>query len=203
MKNSYIKITLTDKLQIIFLILILFSTPRINAQTEEPYSKLNFEINLLKNRSSEFLDKYWETKLGLQGTISFPYYFGKLQAGINYYSFTGREKIYPAFKGFFINAGIGKDIVLPLKLIFSTSVKAGSFLMYFNADTLSAFQRFESELAVGLNAALKIPVMKYFHINIGGEFVTVFLQYKIKFLTAYAGLEYTLTTPAWIKEFLE
>jgi hypothetical protein len=202
-KFKPINIFLSRKLKSIALALILIFSIKVNAQVEEPFSKINLEINCLKNKSSEFLNRYWESKLGLQGTISFPFYFGKLQAGVNYYSFTGRENKYPAFKGFFINAGFGKNITLPLKLLLSTSVKVGSFLMYFNADTLSAFQRFESELAVGLNTVLKIPITNYFYINIGGEFVTVFLHYKIKFLTAYAGLEYSFSSPAWLKEFLK
>ena len=173
------------------------------AQTEAPYSKINLEINFLQNKPSEFLNRYWYSKYGLQGLVSTPFYSGKVQAGATYYSFNGREEKYPAFKGFFIFAGWGKDIRLPLKIIFCSSIRAGTFLMHFNVDTLSAFANYESELAVNLNAALKFPLTNFLRLNLGGEFTEVFLHNRIKLLTAFGGLEYSFSSPAWLKEFFE
>lgn len=192
-----------DKLIFVLFVIVLILQLKTIAQTEDPYSKINLEINFLKNKPSEFLNKYWYSKYGLQGLVSTPFYIGKVQAGVNYYSFNGREEKYPAFKGFFIFAGWGKDIRLPLKIIFCSSIRAGTFLMHFNVDFLSAFTNYESELAVNLNAALKFPLTNYLRLNLGGEFTEVFLHNKIKLLTAFGGLEYSISSPAWLKEFFE
>jgi hypothetical protein len=175
----------------------------VSAQNEEPYSKISIEMNYLQNKPSKFLDKYWKSDYGLQGFLSTPFYYGKILAGINYYSFTSRDEKYPGFKGFFINAGWGNEIKLPLNLIFCSSVKAGSLLMYFKVDSLSAFERFESEFAVSLNTTLKYKLNSCLRINLGGEFTTVFLHNKMKLLTAFAGLEFSFASPTWIKEFFE
>jgi hypothetical protein len=189
---------------IFFLYVILLIQPlKTIAQTEEPYSKINFEINFLQSKPSEFLNKYWNSKYGLQGLVSTPFYVGQIQAGVNYYSFKAKEEKYPAFKGFFMFAGWGKEIRLPLKLVFFSSVRAGTFLMHFNVDTLSAFTNFESELAVNLNASLKYRLTSFLSLNIGGEFTDIFLHNKIKLLTAFAGLEYSVISPIWLKEFFE
>lgn len=183
--------------------IILILPLNATAQTDEPYSKINLEINFLKSKPSEFLNKYWDSQFGLQGLVSTPFYLGQIQAGISYYSFKEKEEKYPAFNGFFMFAGWGKEIRLPLKLVFFSSVRAGTFLMHFAVDTLSAFNNFESELAVNLNAGFKYRLMDYLSLEIGGEFTSVFLRNKIKFLTAFAGFEYSFNSPIWLKEFFE
>jgi hypothetical protein len=190
--------------QIFVLFAIVITLPlKTIAQTEEAYSKINLEINFLQNKPSEFLNRYWHSKYGLQGLVSTPFYLGKVHAGVTYYSFNGREEKYPDFKGFFIFAGWGKDIMLPLKIIFCSSIRGGTFLMHFNVDSLSAFINYESEFAVNLNAALKFPLTNFLRLNLGGEFTEVFLHNRIKLLTAFGGLEYSFPSPAWLKEFFE
>jgi hypothetical protein len=191
------------KLKFFLFLIVLIPLLKINAQTGDPYSKTNLEINFLKSKPSEFLGKYWNSDFGLQGLISTTFYAGQIQAGVNYYSFSGKEENYPAFKGFFIFAGWGNEISLPLRLTFFSAIRAGTFLMHFNVDTLSAFNNFESELAVNLNAVLKYRITEFLNLHAGGEFTAVFLHNKIKLLTAFAGLEYSFTSPVWLKEFFE
>ncbi len=183
------------------LLLCISNFSLVNGQ--EAFSRLSFGINILMNNPDKDFDRYWNSDLGIEGRMETPFYFGDLQAGGFFLPFKSRKNEQPDFNSYFIFLGWGKRVNLPLKTFFYSSIKAGSFVMNFNLDSLGSTQKIESELGLSLKGGIGINLFSPLQAYAGIEALHVFTRHKLSFVLFSAGLSYTITTPVWLKDFLE
>jgi len=185
-----------------FLFLLCFANFKSIA-AQEAFSKLTFGVNILRTEPDENFNRYWNSDLGFEARFETPFYFGDLQAGGLLLPFNSKNVEQPDFKGYYIFLGWGKKVNLPLRLFFYSSLKAGSFIMNFNLDSLGSTQQVESELGLSLKGGLGINIFSSVQAYTGVEAFRVFTRHKLSFILFSAGLTYTFETPVWIKGFLE
>ncbi|RJP62260.1 MAG: hypothetical protein C4539_18790 [Ignavibacteriales bacterium] len=185
----------------VILFLCFANLSPVNCQ--EAFSSLSLGINILKNKPDKDFNNYWNSDLGIEGRFETPFYFGDLQAGGILLPFKSKNINQPDFNSYFIFMGWGKKVNLPLKLFFFSTIKAGSFVMNFNLDSLGSTQKIESELGLGFKAGLGTHLFSPVQAFAGVEALQVFTRHKISFILFSAGLTYSFATPVWLKDFLE
>ena len=159
------------------LIILLFIAvlPLNNSQLFGQNSFSNFKINagIVSNFNKNLIHHYWLAEKGLEFFIESPFYYGNIQVGLITIPFKGKDKIYPDFKEYYLYAGYGTDISLPFKLSLYGGVKTGFFIMNYNDDSLSTFQRTESELSAGINFRLSYEIITNLLLSVSSDFTVL------------------------------
>lgn len=179
---------------------VLFVTPHINAQENSPLSSLKLELKLAHNINDNQLDEYWNSTNGAEFLVEFPFYTGIVQAGFLLKKYNGTGDKHPSFTGNFIFFGMGEDIKLPLKFELFGGIKAGYFLMTFDSDSLTSYEKFESELMLGADFRISYPVMENLFLLVETDIAVLMTHERIKFYNVSAGAAYKFNSPNWIKE---
>lgn len=191
-----------NKLKI--LLIILFISVSIFSQSHSTtFDKSSFAISYIKTTEHNGLDTYWNIKNGFGGYFQTQFYIGDISVGVAYTSFKGVKNKYPDFSSNYIYLSWIGVIDLPLNSSIGVGIKIGSYLMTFESDTLSSFQKNESELAVGPYAIFSLPVFNHLSLNLSGEFITVFTKRPMRFFNISAGISYSFTTPGWLRRVFE
>ncbi len=191
-----------NKLKILFLILFI-SGSVLSQSNKNIFNKSLFALSYINSSEHNGLDTYWNIENGFGGYFQTQFYLGDISVGISHTSFKGVKTKYPDFSSNYIYVSWIGEINLPLNSSLGAGIKVGSYLMTFEDDTLSSFQKNESELAVGPYAIFSLPVFSRFSINISGEFITVFTKRSMKFFNLSAGISYSFTTPNWLRRVFE
>ncbi|MFH1195469.1 MAG: hypothetical protein V1720_07130 [bacterium] len=186
------------------LALYVMSAQNLLAQVDElPFSKIKLSLNLCLPTGYNNLQEYWEPGKGFGGAIQIPIYFGDIDIGLQYLPLKGNRNKYPDTKTFFLSVGWLGKINLPLNFSVSAGIKAGSVVMTFKDDTISTFQRNESELGLAGSAKANWEIFYGFGIEAGIDFITIYTHRKIKYYVISGGLSYSFDSPKWLKEFFE
>jgi hypothetical protein len=188
--------------QMVFLITAaLLFIPQLYAQENSaPFSSLKLEAKLVHNLNDNQLDEYWNSANGAEILMEFPFYTGIVQAGFSLRKYEGIGNRHPSFTGNFIFIGMGEDVTLPLKFEFFGGIKAGYFLMTFDSDTLTAYEKFESELMIGADFRISCPVTENLYLSVGTDISVLLTHERIKFYNVSAGAAYKFNSPQWIKD---
>ncbi len=183
----------------------LFLTPESLSQTNQNkvFDSITIKFNLVVNKSTDELNRYWKGGKGLECGVEMPFYFGDIEAGIRYLPYKESEPYYHDFSTLFYYLSWGKDINLPLKFKFFNGIKFGGYQMSFHDDSLSVYQRDETELAAGFFSRLSVEVIKEFQLSIGAEYTRVFTHKRIELFLISSGVAYSFKTPTWLKELLK
>lgn len=189
---------------ILLFILIGLPANKLFAQSAgQPFSKIIISGNLCFPKGFENLTEYWKSNSGVSGSIQTPIYFGDFNFGFQYIPLKGNRNKYPDTKLFFVSVGWLGKLNLPLRFSLAAGIKAGSVVMTFADDTISTFQRNESELGVAASAKANWELFSGFGIETGVDFITIFTKRKVKYYVISGGLTYSFDSPGWLKEFFE
>ncbi|MFO7447514.1 MAG: hypothetical protein R6W90_14180 [Ignavibacteriaceae bacterium] len=151
--------------------------------------------------NKNLLHRFWENDRGFKFLIESPFYAGNIQTGVIFIPFKGKKQELPDFKQYLVFVGWGKEISLPFKLLLFGGIKFGYFIMNFNADYLSKYQRNESEFSAGVSLSLSYPVLKNLFISVAPDLTVLFTSEKLKFYYVSAGLAYKFNSPDWLRSF--
>ena len=160
--------------------------------------KLEAKVNHSLNKN--LLDKYWNPGKGIEVIAEFPFYTGTTQAGFSIKKYKGIDDEYPSFTGNYLFICVGGEIKLPQKVELFAGLKAGYFLMTFDNDTLTSYQKFESELMSGVNFRLSYPVTENLYLSASSDLSVLMTHEKMKFYSISAGIAYKFNSPQWIKD---
>lgn len=165
------------------------------------YAKLNF--NVVINKSTDELDRLWNSQKGFEGSLEMPFYYGNIQAGVRYIPYKEKKYFYHDFSTFFYFAGWGKELNLPLQFKWYNGFKVGAYAMAFHDDSLTIYQKDETELAAGINSRMSLELVKNLFLDVAADYTAVFTHKRIELFLISAGVSYSFKTPYWFKEFLK
>jgi len=191
-----------NKIFIVFFAFFLFAGINfILAQVKEaPFSTIKAGINIGSGKNSAFIDDYWKISGFGEGFMEFPFYLGKIGAGIALIRNNARTDDKPDFSGMFIYIGWGYEFRLPLNTSFSLAYRMGNYSMTFNDDTVNENLKTESEFAAGVQGCFSLNVYENIGLNLGGSYIKVFTKNKNNIFLVNAGVSYKFNSPAWLKE---
>ena len=191
-----------NKLVKVFFIAAILFPAYAHAQEKEPYSDITIGIRYSNNVNRNRLHNGWSPQDGLNGYVTTPFYFGKLQGGLRIIEFEAKTEDIPDFNSWYIYAGWGKEMNVFEKLEIYGSVNAGSFQMNFNDPSLADELTNESEFAIEISTSFSYPVIRNLFATVSGTYQHVFTHNELNLYFLEAGLQYRFKSPQWLKDFL-
>lgn len=193
-----IRLSLPRSVAVFMVLLLTWNT--LPAQDTLAFNSLQVALKIIDNANHEVFRSYWKPEKGVEGLIATPFYFGEMHAGVQLKSFSGRDDRYPDFTSIYTFLGWGIRLGLPYKTSCHLGLRIGVTQMLFRG--IEGYSHSESEVAATLNAVLNLPPYRGWTIMVSAGKETMFTYKRINLLQFSAGLGYTITTPAWFKEFL-
>ena len=186
--------------------LFLFSNDSLIAKdNNRAFDSLKIGLKFLKNTNHNIFHDIWKPNTGVEGFIETPFYFGTIQAGIQFMSFTSELETIPNFQSFLYYIQWGKMIETPFKINWTNSVRFGSYAMRIDEthfpNSLGIIT--ENELAVGLDSQLDYSYLNNWSLNLSTTYLVVYTHKRIKLLFVSLGFTRSFRTPTWLKEFLK
>ncbi len=173
----------------------------IQGEIPDPFSSLEIALQIIVPGPGEPLEGYWIPEKGIETLVISPFYWGEIHAGGQVRSFAGTDAKYPDFRSIYPFLGWGLSATLPYKITGYFGIRAGINQMIF--DTISGWQRGESEVATTLCVVLSLPISSQWTARISAFRETTFTFKRIHLMQYSAGLGYTLHTPSWLMAFLQ
>lgn len=186
---------------ILLLLPLLIFLGGLYAQTAKPFETLDIGLQYVANTNRNEFHDYWEPRQGVAGLLVTPFYYGYAQAGVQILPYSGKGGGLPDFTNAFIYLGWGVKWSLASKLDWFNSLNIGNNLMVFAKAERQAIT--ESELGIGFNSCLSYHVNKRWAVCISGFSEIIFTHKRIKLTFISAGLSYSVSTPRFLREFLE
>jgi hypothetical protein len=163
-------------------------------------STIKFEAKLNHSLNKNLIDNFWNPGTGIEVIAEFPFYTGITQAGFSVKKYKGIDNEYPSFTGNYLFICMGGETKLPGGIELFAGLKAGYFLMTFDDDTLTSYQKFESELMAGVNFRLSYPVTENLYLSASSDISVLMTHDKLKFYSISAGIAYKFKSPQWVKD---
>jgi len=171
------------------------------AQSAKPFDTLEIGLHCAVNTNRNRFHDYWKPRQGVAASLATPFYYGQVRAGIQMYPFYGRDAGISNFTSAFIYLGWGLEWTLPHKFDWFNGFSIGNNLMIF-ADA-ERESKYESELSASINSSLSYTIHDRWAICLAGHYQIIFTYKRIKLLFLSMGLSHSVSTPKWLREFLE
>ncbi len=197
--KKFLLISISPPLTVITVLLLMVDSPQ--AQSREAFDSLEIGVQYVVNTNRNVFHDFWAPGRGIDAFIETPFYYGAVQAGLHAFPFYSRESGVPDFQIVFIYLKWGQRWTLLNKLDWFNHIGVGSNIMIFEKEPGHA--RHESELGVSLNSGVSYPFYRNIAINLSGSYNIIFTRKRIKLAFVSAGMSYSLSTPGWLKAFLE
>lgn len=195
-----------SELKLIILLIItflFFYRDGFSQGINNPYSFTKINLDIVGNKSTDELSRLWDAQKGFEGSVEMPFYYGNIQVGVRYIPYKENEYFYHDFSTFYYFAGWGKELNLPFHFRWYNGFKVGAYAMAFHDDSLTIYQKDETELAAGLNSRVSVEILKNIFLNAAADYTAVFTHKRIELFLISAGVSYSFKTPIWLKEFLK
>jgi len=190
---------------ILYISLLIFLSNYISAQSNsEAFESFSIGIDLLANVNSNQFHEYWDSKYGVEGFFSAPFYFGYIQLGASYMSFTGKSSSQPNFKSYLFYLQWGYKFVLISNFDLFINALIGIYQMNFDESStvVSPGQLTEREFSAGLSTSLTYSISNSWRININARYIRIFTHTQINLIFISAGITKSFSSPDWLKDFL-
>src|SRR5690606_2247207 len=185
----------------IAIIILISAFAEIYPQKEMPFSTFKIEMNISTPFNKNYTSNFWEYQRGYKFVFETPFYFGKLQFGMIAMPYTGKEDLYPDFREKYVFAGIGDEIKFPLNFFLYSGIELGHFMMNFDSNELSEYEKNESEFSAGVNFRLSNEVINNLFLSVYSDITVLFTKKKLKYYYLSGGLAYMFDSPKWLKDF--
>ena len=164
------------------------------------FDTLNVAVRIVVNINRNTFHRYWDPDPGVELSFETPFYFGRIEAGLHYANFNAQRAEQPDFRSFFPYLGWGLDCRVVRRLSWYNGVRVGNFLMSFD---VAGDNQTEQELGVALNSRLAYSMLDGWSFDVSVRYRVVFTHERMRHVYIAAGLSRSLTTPRWLKEFLD
>jgi len=168
--------------------------------TESPFEKIKIGLQYTNNLNRNVFHDTWHPSGGIKGFFETPFYFGKTQIGLRLMYFNTNDFDIPEFPSWFVYVGWGMEFKALRLLRFYSGLNIGSFQM--NFEDINPGLRSESELGIEFMVRLSFQILKNANLNIEGSYLRIFTNIKIDLLYVSAGIDYSFSSPDWLKDFL-
>lgn len=197
--KKFLLISISPPLTVITVLLLMVDSPQ--AQSREAFDSLEIGVQYVVNTNRNVFHDFWAPGRGIDAFIETPFYYGAVQAGLHAFPFYGQETSISDFQTVFVYLKWGLRWSLLNKLDWFNHISIGSNIVIF--DKAQGYSRYENELGMGLDSGVSYPVYKNIAINFSGSYNVIFTHKQIKLAFLSAGMSYSLSTPGWLKAFLE
>ncbi len=164
---------------------------------------MSLGVNFLANVGRNEFHDYWNPSNGVQLEFGTPFYLGAVKAGVHIFQNDNVTAEVPVFRSAFLYLGWGYEWGLPFDVGWFTGIQAGGFYMNFDDDDVADERKTESELGFGLHTSLRYPTVGRWSAVVTGEYRRIYTHRRIDYVFLGAGVSYTMTTPRWLRGFLE
>jgi hypothetical protein len=168
------------------------------------FSRLTISAGALWQRTDSRLADIYKPSTGYSGELAMPFDVGEFALAVERATFTGQAPSpHPDFHG---TVGMLKwRVPLPSAGPFTVAIgaHAGAMRFSFQDTVIAPGLRKEMELLFGVNAAGTVRLPANFSAFVMGEYTHVHLHVPVHLTPLSAGIGYTLTTPAWLRDFLQ
>ncbi|UCH62561.1 MAG: hypothetical protein JSU77_12310 [Fidelibacterota bacterium] len=188
-------------LPVLLVLPLLIFLGGLSAQTATPFETLNIGLRCVANTNRNVFHDFWAPGRGVDAFIGTPFYYGTVQAGFHTFPFYGRKTDISDFQTVFVYLKWGKRWSLLNELCWFGLVGVGGNIMIF--ETEWRYSRYESELGMSLDSGVSYTVHGNMAINFSGSYNIIFTSKQIRLMFLSAGVSYSLSTPGWLKAFLE
>jgi len=169
---------------------------------ESPFEKIKIGIQYTNNFNRNIFHNTWHPSGGIKGFFETPFYFGRTQFGLRIMNFKTKDLNIPEFSSWFVYAGWGVEFKTLRLLKLYTGLNIGSFQMDFEDEDIEEGLVSESELGIEFMVRLSFQILKNANLNIEGSYLRIFTNIKIDLLYVSAGIDYSFSSPDWLKDFL-
>lgn len=179
------------------LVLILLLT---SSATAQPFETLTVRVGGAATFGTAPYTDFWDPGPGVEGRVETPFYLGQFAVGALVAPHAATADV-PDYLALYFFGTWSADIALPAGLRLSPGVQAGLFRMQFDTDDAVAVRN-ESELAVGPEVWLSVPVAPSWRVHAGAGAVRLFTAERIDLRFVRFGVSRTFRTPGWMKDVL-
>ena len=197
--KKFLLISISPPLTVITVLLLMVDSPQ--AQSREAFDSLEIGVQYVVNTNRNVFHDFWAPGRGIDAFIETPFYYGAVQAGLHAFPFYGQETSISDFQTVFVYLKWGLRWSLLNKLDWFNHISIGSNIMIFEKEL--GYNRYENELGMGLDSGVSYSICKNTAINLSGSYNIIFTHKRIKLAFLSAGMSYSLSTPGWLKAFLE
>lgn len=187
-------------LLILFLLLLAFCSTNLKA---EPFDSSTITLNLISNINSNDFHNFWEPKTGFEINGSSNFYAGFLELGFNYNKNRSISNDQPDYTSIFSYIGYGLKYQFTKSISNYSSIRIGNYFMNFDDPNIHAELKSEHELGIGFNTSLQYSFSKNYAFNLSIQHYKIFTNKRIYLWSVAAGINYSFSTPKWLKEFLQ
>ncbi|NOZ08947.1 MAG: hypothetical protein GXO91_08760 [FCB group bacterium] len=171
-------------------------------ETADAFSSLRLQLNIASNLNRSGLDPYWRNGGGVEISGEMPFYFGRVQGGLQLLPYYSRNSSIPDFYTGLVYLGWGYEWRITPKLYWYNFMRLGNTQMTFDDPNVNAALRTESELSTSAGSRLTLPLTKQITANISVNYLVIHTHKPINLFFVSGGLGYTLQTPAWVQNIL-
>jgi hypothetical protein len=169
-----------------------------------PFSRLTLRAGAVWQQTDNRLGRFYSPSRGYGAEVSAPFDVGEFALAVERATFTGlAPSPHPDFHG---TVGMLKwRMPLPNLGPFTIAVgaHAGAMRFSFQDTAIAPGLRKEMELLFGVNAIANVRLPANFSAFVMGEYSHVHLHVPVHLAPVSAGLGYSLTTPGWLRDFLQ
>jgi hypothetical protein len=182
-------------------------TAKANGQTSgspAPFSRVTMRGGVLWQATDGRFAQLYSPNMGYSAELSSPFDVGEFALALERATFTGRApSSHPAFHG---TVGMLKwRMPLPSlgPLTIAAGAHAGAMRFSFQDTVIAPGLRKEMEVLFGVDAIGSVRLPANLSAFVMGEYTHVHLHVPVHLAPVSAGLGYSLTTPGWLRDFLQ
>ena len=168
------------------------------------YSAILLRLGGMHQHVDDRLAQYYAPGTGISADVSTPFEVGEVGITLERASYHGvAPGNHPDFHGTSATLHWRAPAVRLGRVSAALGVHSGAMQFSFNDPTVVEGLRAERELIMGVNAIARFDVGRHVSVWGSAEYSHVWLHVPVHLEPLSAGLQYDITTPAWLKGFLE
>lgn len=193
-------------MRLCYTLLILLLALNVNyAQRSNPFENITVGLDAAVTVYDNTFKEYWNSGNAFGLSVSTPFYYGNLDAGLIFNPYYAKDKEQPDFTGLLIYLQWSENVLTYQNTSLSLGLSTGLYQMIFDKteEYYNQSDLFEHEITIGLSALLSHKIENNISANITCQYHTIYFRKKLSFVYIGASLRYSFKTPDWLKEFLD
>lgn len=172
------------------------------ARGQQPFETLTLSAGGATSLAHGLFHAYWKPGYGGELTLGTPFYFGVAEGGVALHRYEILRPDVPRFDALLAYVGWSVAVRPARRLTWLTGVRVGNYRMSFDDDTFAGIRN-ESELTLGLHSRLQARVTEHWSIYGGASLLQTYTYIRLRNVYLSAGLSRRMTTPGWLRTFLQ
>jgi hypothetical protein len=190
---------------VIPLVLAVALSPSVLSAQARPsaFETVDLSLTLLADVNKGTLHRYWSSGPAFAAGAALPFYFGIVEAGLQYAHPEALHGDVPGFRSIFVYAGWSGAHHLGSQLSVGGGLRLGVMAMRFDGDSLADFRRNESELGVAARTTLRWTPRGPWFTEASVTYQSILTHHRMEQVFLAAGLGRRFVTPSWLRDFLD